>query len=170
MSEPATPVSVTQKLGLFSSRSGPAITRKRPRIDHGVCCYPLAIRKSRIHGLGVFAAGRIPPGRKVIEYTGELVSSREANAREARLVSYLFALNRYWVVDGAIGGSGAECVNHSCNPNLYAWIFRDHVLYMSRRAIEIGKELTIDYRFSPAEVTVSCRCGSRGCRGTINLK
>ena len=140
-----------------------------PKIDPSFSCFPLVIRKSRLHGYGVFAAEKIPARRKVIEYTGEKISAREANRREEELVTYLFSLSRYWVIDGAIGGSGAECVNHSCEPNLYSQIFRGHVLYMSRRAIGINEELTIDYRFSAGEQTVPCSCGAWNCRGTINI-
>jgi SET domain-containing protein len=41
---------------------------------------------------------------------------------------------------------------------------------MSKRLILPGEELTVDYRFSDKLDPVPCRCGSRGCRGTINVK
>ena len=69
-----------------------------------------------------------------------------------------------------MGGSGAEIINHSCDPNLYSCIVRGHILYMSKRAIRPGEELTVDYRFSDKIDEVRCRCGSSVCRGTINLK
>lgn len=128
------------------------------------------IRESRIHRLGVYAGERIPARRKVIEYTGEKISRRETKRRGDGPLTYLFTLNDYWTIDGAVGGSGAEIINHSCNPNLYAWIFKNHILYMSRRVIERGEELTIDYRFSEDVDRVICRCGAKTCRGTINLK
>jgi uncharacterized protein len=79
-------------------------------------------------------------------------------------------LDEYWTIDGAVGGSGAEIINHSCEPNLYTRIVRGHILYMSRRLILPGEELTVDYRFSDKLDPVPCRCGSRRCRGTINVK
>ena len=33
-----------------------------------------------------------------------------------------------------------------------------------------GEELTVDYRFSNKVEPVACKCGSKACRGTINLK
>ena len=33
-----------------------------------------------------------------------------------------------------------------------------------------GEELTIDYRFDKDVDKVTCKCGTEGCRGTINLK
>jgi SET domain-containing protein len=67
-----------------------------------------------------------------------------------------------------VGGSGAEYINHSCDPNLYAWNFRGHILYMSKRAIKRGEELTIDYCFSKKIERVPCLCHSPKCRGAIN--
>jgi uncharacterized protein len=69
-----------------------------------------------------------------------------------------------------VGGSGAEIINHSCNPNLYSLIFKGHILYMSKREIRRGEELTVDYRFSEKIERMPCHCGAPNCRGTINLK
>ncbi len=143
---------------------------KAPEIDFRYACFRMEIRESRIHRRGVYALECIPARRKVIEYTGEKISRRETKRRGDGPVTYLFTLNDYWTIDGAVGGSGAEIINHSCDPNLYAWILKEHILYMSRRIIERGEELTVDYRFSDDVAKVPCRCGSVKCRGTINLK
>jgi SET domain-containing protein len=118
----------------------------------------------------VFAEEPIPPGRKVIEYTGERISRRETKRRAERPLNYLFTLDSYWTIDGAVGGSGAEFINHSCDPNLYAKIVKGHILYMSKRAIAPGEELTVDYHFDKNVERVPCTCGSPKCRGTINVK
>src|SRR5205823_2313433 len=83
-----------------------------------------AIRGSGIHRHGVYAEERIPPRRKVIEYTGERINRRETRRRsdEQANMIYLFTLDNYWTLDGSVGGSGAEYINHSCDPNLYTWI------------------------------------------------
>src|SRR5512142_1486101 len=143
---------------------------KRPSIDPRYTCFRLEIRESRIHHRGVFTLDRIPPNRKVIEYTGERISRRETKRRGLGSITYLFTLDNYWTIDGAFGGSGAEIINHSCDPNLYSCIMRGHVLYMSRRVIQPGEELTVDYRFSDKMDPVKCRCGAPACRGVINLK
>ena len=143
---------------------------KSPIIDPRHTPYRLEIRQSRIHRRGVYALERIPPRRKVIEYTGERISRRETKRRGDGPITYLFTLDNYWTIDGAVGGSGAEIINHSCDPNLYSCIMRGHILYMSCRPIRAGEELTVDYRFSDDIDDVPCRCGSVNCRGTINLK
>jgi uncharacterized protein len=143
---------------------------KSPAIDPRYTPFRLVIRESKIHRRGVYALERIPARRKVIEYTGERISRRETKRRGQGNLTYLFTLDDYWTVDGAIGGSGAEIINHSCDPNLYSCVFKGHILYMSRRLILPGEELTVDYRFSDKIEDVLCRCRSPRCRGTINLK
>ncbi|MDX2150871.1 MAG: SET domain-containing protein-lysine N-methyltransferase [Bryobacteraceae bacterium] len=141
-----------------------------PTIDYKYCCFQLEIRRSRIHRWGIYAAEFIPPRRKIIEYTGERISRKETKRRAEGPLNYLFSLDNYWTLDGSVGGSGAQYINHCCDPNCYAWIFKGHILYMSARAIQPGEELTIDYRFAKDVPKVPCKCGSRLCRGTINLK
>jgi uncharacterized protein len=68
-----------------------------------------------------------------------------------------------------VGGSGAEYINHSCEPNLAARIVKGHILYVSLRDIKPGEELTVDYMFDRKVDKIPCSCGSRKCRGTINL-
>lgn len=130
----------------------------------------MSIRPSEIHRWGVFAEEAIPKGRKIIEYTGERISRVETARRADGPLNYLFTLDNYWTLDGSVGGSGAQYINHSCDPNCYAWIFKGHILYMAARDIQAGEELTIDYRFEPDVPAVRCACGATQCRGTINLK
>jgi SET domain-containing protein len=141
-----------------------------PRIEPRLARFKLKVDRSGIHGWGVYAAERIPARHKVIEYTGERISRRETRRRGMGPRTYLFTLDNYWTLDGAVGGSGAELINHSCDPNLYSGIFKGHILYMAKRDIRRGEELTVDYRFSDKIDDVPCRCGSVRCRGTINLK
>jgi SET domain-containing protein len=141
-----------------------------PSIDPRYANFRLEIRQSKIHQRGVYALEPIPARRKVIEYTGERLNRRDAKRRDRGSVTYLFSVDDYWTLDGAVGGSGAEIINHSCDPNLRANVVKGHILYFSKRAIRAGEELTIDYRFPHTVERVPCRCHSENCRGTINLK
>jgi SET domain-containing protein len=155
-----------------------AVRRKiAPSIDPRYARFPLRVGRSRIHGFGVFAVETIPRGRKVIEYTGERLNLRQARARHRKVwgrggtkIIALFGLNRYWSLDGAVGGSGAERINHSCDPNLQTRRIRGHILLFSRRRIRPREELTVDYRFPARAERVVCCCGSPECRGTMNRK
>lgn len=147
-----------------------------PRIDPRLCRYRLRVGRSRVHGRGVFACETIPAGRKVIEYTGERVSRLEARrrflrawrSRDRRL--YLARLDLYWAIDGASGGSGAELINHCCDPNLKWHRAQGRLFFFSRRRIRPGEELSLDYGFRRDGPRVTCHCGAPTCRGTINLK
>jgi SET domain-containing protein len=141
-----------------------------PTIDDRYASFKLRLAPSAIHRWGVYAGEFIPARKKVIEYTGEKISRRETKRRaEASDMIYLFTLNPYWTLDGSVGGSGAEYINHCCDPNLVARIVRGHILYISRRDIKRGEELTVDYHFDKKVQRVPCRCGALACRGTINL-
>ena len=142
------------------------------RIDPRFCNFKLSIRSSGIHRHGVWADEPIPARRKVMEYRGERINRRETKRRsnEQANMIYLFTLDNYWTLDGSVGGSGAEYLNHSCDPNIYTWILKGHILYMTVRPIAKDEELTVDYHFSKDVELVPCRCGSVKCRGTINVK
>lgn len=147
------------------------------KIDARFARFSLRVGRSPIDRWGVFAEKRIPRGRMVIEYTGERITIREAVRRFRRICRqkgpkrlYLRELNRRWLVDGAVGGSGAELINHSCDPNLSTRRLRGQLHYYSRRQIGKGEELTVDYHYDPKTIRVRCRCGSPKCGGTINRK
>jgi uncharacterized protein len=140
------------------------------RIDPRYACFGIEMAPSKIHRWGVYATEFIPAGRKVIEYTGEKISRRETKRRaESSDMIYLFTLDPYWTLDGSVGGSGAEYINHSCEPNLVARIIKGHILYVSLRDIHRGEELTVDYHFDKKVERVPCKCGALKCRGSINL-
>lgn len=138
-----------------------------PRLDPRHTCFTLVIRRSKIHRYGVYAGEAIPKNRKVIEYTGERVNRKEAKKRGEGDHTYLFAVDPYWTLDGAVGGSGAEIINHSCDPNLISRVMKGHVLYMSLRSIARGEELTVDYNFDKSVEKTRCACGAKKCRGII---
>jgi SET domain-containing protein len=130
-------------------------------------CFRIEIRPSKIHRYGVYALERIPANRKVIEYTGERLNRLQASQRSEGDYTYLFAVDNYWTLDGAVNGSGAEIINHCCEPNLISRVMKGHVLYMSLREIKPGEELTIDYNFETNTGRTPCRCGAGKCRGVI---
>lgn len=143
---------------------------RTPRIDPQYTCFDIVIRRSKIHRYGVYANEQIPANRKVIEYTGLRLNRRQAAAVDGGEYTYLFAVDAYWTLDGAQGGSGAEIINHSCEPNLISRVLKGHVLYMSRREIKPGEELTVDYNFDDLKETTPCFCGAPACRGTIEKR
>jgi uncharacterized protein len=147
------------------------LRRHVPRINPKFAHFPLRIRRSRIERYGVFAEAAIPRGKRVIQYTGERISERESMRRVIKLFqagnaerTYLARLDRRWKIDGSVGGSGAEFINHSCDPNLTMRRLRGQIVLYSFKKIRAGDELTVDYGF---QCSCPCRCGSSKCRGTM---
>ncbi|MEP7365001.1 MAG: SET domain-containing protein-lysine N-methyltransferase [Acidobacteriota bacterium] len=129
--------------------------------------FAIRYKKSKIHRWGIFADEDIPARRRVIEYTGERIDAREVVRRSVRPHVYHFWVRSGLAVDGAVRGSGAEFINHSCEPNLVARVSKGHIWLVSVRPIAKGEELSFDYRLSGAQM-LPCKCGAKGCRGYLN--
>jgi SET domain-containing protein len=136
----------------------------------------LTVRRSRIHGRGVFSTQPIRKGTRIIEYTGRRIlwSSVPEEVDDQR--TYYFGLdNEKQVIDPSIGGNEARFINHSCDPNCEAREdHRERVFIHALRNIRAGEELFYDYRLvidaprtKELEAEAPCRCGSPKCRGTL---
>jgi len=139
-----------------------------PKLVRKDCRFRMRIGESAIHRWGVFAQEAIPARRRVIEYTGRRIPASAIARLAVRTHIYTFWLSATHAVDGAIGGSGAQLINHSCEPNLYGRVSRGHIFLISRRRIEDGEELTLDYRIRGSSRAIECHCGSSSCRGRMN--
>lgn len=146
----------------------PAGPDRVPYVRPECAMYSLRPGRSHIHEWGVFACEPIPARRRVIEYTGQRIDYKEVWRRRIRPHVYIFLTGPGRAVDGAIGGSGAEFINHSCEPNLYANIRRGRIWFVSKRRIEAGEELSVDYNITGSDLLYECRCGAPTCRGYLN--
>jgi len=142
-----------------------------PCLNSEFASFDLCIRRSRIERFGVFTNETIPRGKKVIQYTGKRINEREAVRRAVRMFLagkagrvFTARLNRRISLDGSVGGSGAEFINHSCDPNLTMRKIRSQIFLYSFKRIMAGEELTVDYGF---HCSCPCHCGSSKCRGTM---
>lgn len=95
-------------------------------------------------GLGLFAMEDIPKDQIVVEYTGERISSEEADRRGGL---YLFNVTDKIVIDGKGRENIARYVNHACKPNAEAEHNEedDRIYIRSRKKIKTGEEITYDY-------------------------
>ncbi|HEX7089168.1 MAG TPA: SET domain-containing protein-lysine N-methyltransferase [Longimicrobiales bacterium] len=139
---------------------------------------PFVVKRSRIHGKGVFATRRIPKGTRLIEYKGERISWEEADRRYDDSIqphhTFLFAVDDDVVIDAGVRGNDARWINHSCDPNCEAVDEDGRIFIETIRDIEPGEELTYDYSYildephtAAVKARYPCRCGSPRCRGTI---
>lgn len=137
------------------------------------------VRRSRVHGLGVFATRRIRRGTRIVEYLGERISHREADRRYARKKAddnhtFLFIVDRGVVIDAGLDGNDARFINHGCDPNCESVTDQRRVYVEAIRTIQPGEELKYDYSIGrdqddPPNVDeiYACRCGVESCRGTM---
>ena len=137
------------------------------------------VRRSAIHGRGIFALVDIPKGTRLMEYIGERISHEEADERYAAEHEHsphtmLFAVDDKVVIDATRWGSSARFINHSCAPNCEAIEEEGRIFIETIRKVPAGRELTYDYnlvleeRHTPAVKRAhACFCGARRCRGTL---
>ena len=115
----------------------------------------VSVRKSPIHGRGLFADKAIPEGARVIEYTGQKISLEEGERRDAYYNSIGYTLlirlsSRY--IDALIGGNESIYINHSTEPNAIAFETRGRVWIEALRDIAADEEITFDYGFDPVRM------------------
>jgi SET domain-containing protein len=137
------------------------------------------VRRSSIHGRGVFAARRIAKGARVIEYKGQRVTNKEVDRRYAHVDeddshTFLFEVDDGWVIDAGVRGNAARWINHGCKPNCETVEEDGHIYIEATRDIARGEELTYDYKITLEERHTprmkqiwACLCGARRCRGTM---
>jgi hypothetical protein len=137
----------------------------------------IALRRSPIHGRGVFALRKIGKGERIIEYTGERISHGECDRRypvDDSSHTMLFTVDKNIVIDATRIGNTARWINHSCRPNCESVDEEGRIYIEATRAIRAGEELTYDYnlvleeRHTPAAKRENpCHCGEKRCRGTL---
>ncbi|HUR62497.1 MAG TPA: SET domain-containing protein-lysine N-methyltransferase [Candidatus Thermoplasmatota archaeon] len=132
----------------------------------------IEVRRSNLHGRGLFAARDLPKGTYVMEYLGERMGKREGTRRTdeqwARGRVYTFELNKRFDLDGSIRSNLARLANFSCEPNCESQNERGRRIWIvAIKDIRKSSEITYDYNFSFVEPPPVCRCGSRRCRGYI---
>ena len=139
----------------------------------------IQVRRSGVHGKGVFALVDIAKGERVIEYVGEVISWDEAQRRHPHNPkdpnhTFYFHVDEQHVIDALHGGHAARWINHSCGPNCEADEDGGRIFIKSLRKIKAGEELNYDYGLvideplTPAlKADYPCWCGSAKCRGTL---
>lgn len=138
------------------------------------------LKRSSIHSFGVFASRDIAEGTRIIEYTGEKITAKEAKRRvdaayalhrsdPAKGAVYIFDLNQRYSIDGDVPSNTARHINHSCDPNAHTDIIRGKIWIIAVRDIKAGEEITYNYGYDFDENFKDhpCRCGTARCVGFI---
>jgi uncharacterized protein len=139
----------------------------------------IQVRRSGVHGKGVFALQPIGKGQTIIEYVGEIITWPQAQKRHPSNPddpnhTFFFHIDDKHVIDAAVGGNAARWINHACDPNCEADEVDGRVFIKALRNIRAGEELsydyglTIDVRYTPkVKKEYECRCGAKNCRKTM---
>ena len=139
------------------------------------------VKKSKVHGTGVFASGNIKKSSRIIEYIGEKITKKEGDKRSADRIKnflnkknegsvYIFELNKKYDIDGSPLYNKARYINHSCSPNCEVDIIDNKIWIISIKKINKGEELNYDYGYPFDKDDFDdhvCKCGSNKCIGYI---
>ena len=136
------------------------------------------VRRSSVHGRGVFAMKPLAAGERVLQYKGEITSWRNAVRRHQREGveghTFLFGLSDGSVIDGSRGGNSARWLNHACAPNCETIEDEGRIFIHTLRpsspvkncSLNICSPLT-DLLDEEARAQYACRCAAAGCRQSM---
>ncbi len=139
------------------------------------------LKRSKVHGHGIFATMDIQKNKKIIQYIGEKVTKSEGNKRSEKRIKkflnskktgsvYIFELNKKYDIDGSPLYNKARYINHSCQPNCEVDVINGEIWISSIKKIRKGEELSYDYGYSFDKDDYKdhlCKCSSKICIGYI---
>ncbi len=122
----------------------------------------IIVKRSKIHGKGVFANRDFKKGEIAVKYHLKPLSEEEFNSlskSEKRFTS--FEDGKYWLFP-----SPERYVNHSCSPNAATNLKAKHDAAI--KEIKKGEEILIDYSSDNIPgLNMKCKCGSKNCKKVI---
>jgi uncharacterized protein len=139
----------------------------------------IQVRKSGVHGKGVFSTEKLGKGEVLIEYKGEVITWKEALRRHPHDPkdpdhTFYFHIDDKRVIDAKYGGNAARWINHACKPNCEADEIDGRIFIKTLRKIPADTELFYDYGLiidepytKKLKKQFECRCGAEKCRGTM---
>ena len=140
----------------------PGLTYRSPKTE---------IKPSPIQGRGLFARAAIAAGEIVAVKGGYVMTAPQWRALEPALGPAEIQIAEDLVIAPATTGEREDSMlftNHSCDPNI---ALQGQIVFVAMRDIAAGEELTHDWATTDdGDYTMTCRCGSARCRGTVTGK
>ena len=139
----------------------------------------IQVKRSGVHGKGVFAVQPIAAGETIIEYVGEVISWEEAQRRHPHDLcdpnhTFYFHIDGDHVIDALFDGNASKWINHACDPNCESDERDGRIFIQAVRDIAAGEELNYDYGLvlderytAKLKAEYACHCGAADCRGTM---
>jgi uncharacterized protein len=129
------------------------------------------IRKSKIHGCGLFAAAEIAKDEIVAVKGGHIVTREQIEEICARLGPVEIQIDDdLFIAPVTVEERELSMLysNHSCNPNIG---MRGEITFLAMRDIRAGEELTHDWAMTDDDdYSIQCNCRSSTCRDTLTGK
>jgi len=117
----------------------------------------IEVKKSKIHGKGVFAKRNFEKGEVVLKWNPKKLSLKKGESpTKEQKKNTISKQGKYYLMQPP-----ERYVNHSCEPNTKMNInkFKDIAI----KSIKKGEEITSSYPNIDGEKE-SCRCGSKKCK------
>lgn len=123
----------------------------------------IEIKKSGIHGKGIFTKKNIKKGEIVFIIKGKLVKFEVHNKKESSKGPNWVGISKNTWINPF---EPAKNLNHSCNPSCG---IKGKVQIIALRNLKAGEEITIDYSTTEMDTLwqMKCNCGSKNCRKII---
>ena len=140
----------------------PPLTYRSPKTE---------VKPSPIEGRGLFARVAIAAGEVVAVKGGHVLTRAQWRALGPTLGPAEIQITEDLVIAPATPAEREDSMlftNHSCDPNI---AIQGQIALVAMRDIAAGEELTHDWATTDDDdYTMTCRCGSARCRGTITGK
>ena len=118
----------------------------------------IIIKRSKIHGKGIFANKDFEKGEMVLKWNPtKLTLVEEENLTEEQKAYTISNKKGYYFMN-----SPEKFMNHSCEPNTTTDV--DNFQDIAIKNIKKGEEITSSYLNEGKE---KCNCGSKQCKGFI---
>ena len=122
------------------------------------------IKKSKIHGKGVFANRDFKKGETVLKWD---LSNKIEKGEIAKLPENIRKNVYFYDGEFIVPTSPGKYLNHSCDANTFA----ENGCDIAKRDIKKGEEITIDMSNEIIiGLDMKCRCGSKNCKQHIRSK
>ncbi len=118
------------------------------------------VRKSSIHGKGVFATQDFKKGENIFILKGDKKFLNIKNKKDSALGPNWIGIKHGVWIDPA---APFYYLNHSCDPNMG---IKGTVMFTAIKKIKLGDELTFDYSITEDDIhwKFNCHCGKKNCR------
>lgn len=117
------------------------------------------VKKSNIHGKGVFASRNFKKGEIVLKWKPKFLSKSDTKELSEKDKHFLYKVGKKYLLEQP----PERFVNHSCMPNTRVMGYSDVAL----RNIKKGEEITSRYGKASLPVGFICECGSHNCKKKI---